>query len=173
MVFNFTFQIVFKDPHSTKKKFTIKDFFSKCDKICSFLWIWSHLPKKSLMENFIYCAVPTVSNKCKNVPPVLLKYSFSPEVVFGAKHLYISPFSPGIIIWKHRIISEQWNKTTSPLRVWLHKAYSYNCFDFPARSVFTFDVFWGRLGRILLGNSCSAANKTPSSLLSLWLCCSL
>ena len=98
LVFNFTFQIVFKDPHSTKKKFTIKDFFSKCDKICSFLWIWSHLPKKSLMENFIYCAVPTVSNKCKNVPPVLLKYSFSPEVVFGAKHLHISPFSPGIII---------------------------------------------------------------------------
>ena len=31
-------------------KFSIKDFFSKCDQIRSFLWIWSHLLKKSLME---------------------------------------------------------------------------------------------------------------------------
>ena len=36
-----------------KMKFTIKDFFSKCDRICSFLRIWSNLLKKSLMENFI------------------------------------------------------------------------------------------------------------------------
>ena len=32
-------------------KFSIKDFFSKSDQIRSFLWIWSHLLKKSLMEN--------------------------------------------------------------------------------------------------------------------------
>ena len=38
-------------------QFSVKDFFSKCDQICSFLWIWSHLLKKSLMENFIFCAV--------------------------------------------------------------------------------------------------------------------
>ena len=37
-----------------KMKFTIKDFFSKCDRICSFLRIWSNLLKKSLMENFIF-----------------------------------------------------------------------------------------------------------------------
>ena len=36
--------------------FFIKDFFSKCDRIRSFLRIWSHLLKKSLMENFIFCA---------------------------------------------------------------------------------------------------------------------
>ena len=35
----------------------MKDFFNKCDQICSFLRIWSHLLKKSLMENFIFCAV--------------------------------------------------------------------------------------------------------------------
>ena len=40
-----------------KIKFSIKDFFSKCDQICSFLRIWSHLLKKSLMEDFIFCAV--------------------------------------------------------------------------------------------------------------------
>ena len=37
--------------------FFIKDFFSKCDQICSLLWIWSHLLKKSLMEDFTFCAV--------------------------------------------------------------------------------------------------------------------
>ena len=40
-----------------KIKFYIKDFFSKCDQIRSFLRVWSHLLKKSLMENFILCAV--------------------------------------------------------------------------------------------------------------------
>ena len=40
-----------------KMKFSIKDFFSKCDQIRSFLQIWSHLMKKFLMENFIFCAV--------------------------------------------------------------------------------------------------------------------
>ena len=38
-------------------KFSIKDFFCKCDQIRIFLRIWSHLPKKSLMKNFIFCAV--------------------------------------------------------------------------------------------------------------------
>ena len=40
-----------------KMKFSIKDFVSKCDQIRSFLQIWSHLLKKSLMKNFIFCAV--------------------------------------------------------------------------------------------------------------------
>ena len=40
-----------------KMKFPIKDFFSKCDQIRSFLQIWSYLLKKSLMENFIFCVV--------------------------------------------------------------------------------------------------------------------
>ena len=40
-----------------KLKFSIKDFFSKCDRIRRKLRIWSHLLKKSLMENFIFCAV--------------------------------------------------------------------------------------------------------------------
>ena len=35
-------------------KFSIKNFFSKCDQIRSILRIWSHLLKDSLMENFIF-----------------------------------------------------------------------------------------------------------------------
>ena len=40
-----------------KMKFSIKDFFSKCDQNRNKLRIWSHLLKKSLMESFIFCAV--------------------------------------------------------------------------------------------------------------------
>ena len=36
------------------------NFFSKCDQLYSFLRIWSILRKKSLMENFIFCAVSCV-----------------------------------------------------------------------------------------------------------------
>ena len=39
---------------SQKMKFSIKDFLSKCDQIRSFLRIWSHLLKKSLMESFFF-----------------------------------------------------------------------------------------------------------------------
>ena len=35
----------------------MKDFFSKCDQIHRKLRIYSHLLKKPLMENFIFCAV--------------------------------------------------------------------------------------------------------------------
>ena len=40
-----------------KIKFSLTDFFSKCDQIRRKLRIWSHLLKKSVMENFIFCAV--------------------------------------------------------------------------------------------------------------------
>ena len=47
-----------KKENTVKKlKFSIKDFFSKCDLIHRKLRIWSHLRKKSLMENFSCCAV--------------------------------------------------------------------------------------------------------------------
>ena len=38
-------------------KFSVKGFFSKCDQMRSFLQIWSHLLKKSLMKNFIFLTV--------------------------------------------------------------------------------------------------------------------
>ena len=38
-------------------QFFIEDFFGKCGQLHNFLQIWSHLLKKSLIENFIFCAV--------------------------------------------------------------------------------------------------------------------
>ena len=40
-----------------KMNLSIKDFVSKCNQIRTFVWIWSHLLKKSLMKNFIFCTV--------------------------------------------------------------------------------------------------------------------
>ena len=50
-------------------KFSISDFFSKCDQIRSLLRIWQHLLKKSLMENFIFVLYTdvTASNDHKNL----------------------------------------------------------------------------------------------------------
>ena len=49
-----------------KIKFSIKDFFSKCDQIRKKLRIWSHLLKKCFMENFIFCAVSYLSSQDVN-----------------------------------------------------------------------------------------------------------
>ena len=43
-----------------KMKFSIKDFFRKFDQLYRKLRIWSHLLRKSLMENFIFRAVQRV-----------------------------------------------------------------------------------------------------------------
>ena len=65
--------------HCTKKKFTIKDFFSKCDQIRRKLRIWSHLLKKSLKENLFYCAVLYVTkwNKeyyyCQQIQSLIIR----------------------------------------------------------------------------------------------------
>ena len=40
-----------------KWSFSLRFSLSKCDQIRSFLRIWSHLLKKSMMENFTFCAV--------------------------------------------------------------------------------------------------------------------
>ena len=46
-----------RNVNAQEMKFSIKDLFSKCDQIRRNLRSWSHLLKKSLMENFIFCAV--------------------------------------------------------------------------------------------------------------------
>ena len=46
-----------EDYTAQKMKFSNKDLFSKREQIRRNLRIWSHLSKKSLMENFIFCAL--------------------------------------------------------------------------------------------------------------------
>ena len=53
-----------KQTYSAQKmKLSVKDVFSECNQICSFLRIWLHLLKKFLMENFIFCAVKMDSSR--------------------------------------------------------------------------------------------------------------
>ena len=66
-------------------KFSIKDFFRKCHQIRSFLRIWLHLLKKSLMENFIFCAV--------NMP----EYEFALTRIFPYKNR-VSEF---VLTWEN------------------------------------------------------------------------
>ena len=46
-----------------KMKFSIKDIFNKCDQNRRDLRTWSHLLKRSLMENFIFCVVKDALDK--------------------------------------------------------------------------------------------------------------
>ena len=58
---------------SQKMKFSIKDFLSKCDQIRSFLRIWSHLLKKSLMENFFFfCNCLNQNDSCSEFLRILV-----------------------------------------------------------------------------------------------------
>ena len=56
-------------------KFSIKDFLSKCDQIRRKLRIWLHLLKKSLMENFSFCAV-SIIKKYSEFLEIRLEYSY-------------------------------------------------------------------------------------------------
>ena len=86
-----------------KLKFSIKDFFSECDHFRSFLQIWLHLLKKSLMENFTVCAVlqpfcclwnlinwVVILQNCTLLENVLVQTSQNLHITYlgYAKHLY-------------------------------------------------------------------------------------
>ena len=59
-------------------KFSIEDFFSKCNQIRRELRIWSHLLKKLSMENFSFCAVP-VKGKADKAHCSLCNESFNTD----------------------------------------------------------------------------------------------
>ena len=55
------FNVLLSFPYTSaqKMKFSIKNYFSKCDQIRKKLRIWLHLLKSSLMENFSFlCNMP-------------------------------------------------------------------------------------------------------------------
>ena len=114
-----------------KMKFSIKDFFSKCAQIRKKLRVWSHLLRKSLMENFIFCAVLgelwygiTVQkmkfsikdffNKCDQIRRHLLKKSLMENFIFCTetvcsvyskekKRKRVTNFSSFFLKWKKKI----------------------------------------------------------------------
>ena len=110
---------IYRFPFSLHKKikFSIKEFFSECDQICSFLRIWSHLLKKSLMENFVFCVhcflqrVVGKSDKLQMFPlsDSLVTSSSFEQIIFRSRNestnlcrrLSISDKPQGeVILWK-------------------------------------------------------------------------
>ena len=77
-------------------KFSIKDFFSKCDKIRRKMQIWSHLLKKSLMENFIFvqCLLSVLKLRCERDSSLsfwcLVLTSFELQVCLSTYELSLS-----------------------------------------------------------------------------------
>ena len=66
-------------------KFSIKDYFSKCDQISNFLRIWSHLWKRSLMENFTFCSVLRGSRGVfKTLPKYIIELSSQENFITDA-----------------------------------------------------------------------------------------
>ena len=51
-----------REKNEQKMKFSTEDFFSKCDQIRRKLRIWSHLLKKSFMENFVFVQCLTMAS---------------------------------------------------------------------------------------------------------------
>ena len=81
-------QVKFHSSTDEKTKFSIKDFSSKCDQICKKLRIWSHLLEKSLMKNFIFCAVINICSSNRSTSLYLrkiVKYSSCKVIVGNAQ----------------------------------------------------------------------------------------
>ena len=79
-------------------KFSIKDFFSKWDQIRSFLRIWSHLLKKSFMENFIflcqYINKSTITNHYQEIQMVITwAKNFMKYFILAGSHVHALIFS--------------------------------------------------------------------------------
>ena len=71
----------------------MKDFFSKRDQIRRKLRIWSHLLKKSLMKNFIFCAVHILlSFSSQEITLLLLCYCVKSVRILS----YSGPYFPAL-----------------------------------------------------------------------------
>ena len=75
-----------------KMKFSIKDFFSKYDQIYRKLRIWSHLLNKSLMENFVFCAVKP-KDRSSFLPLITFTYFFHNSYLPTEQKVILTKFS--------------------------------------------------------------------------------
>ena len=88
-----TFSTVFT---AQKRKFCINDFFSKCDQIRRQLRIWSHLLKKSLIENFIFFMQYLLTLKALEIKSItyhlrvshLVRFTPDPKGGINRSHCY-------------------------------------------------------------------------------------
>ena len=95
-------------------KFSIKNFFGKCEQIRSFVWTWSHLLKKSLIENFIFCAVKNSPWRSKfSSFPLLVLNSPNTSCHFSNKKLvFLQSLDHSSVSWEITLLYLfSWNFT--------------------------------------------------------------
>ena len=95
-----------------KMMFSIKNFFIKCDQIHSFLRIWSYLLRKSLIKNFIFCAVYGRSNRLWT----LWKVFESPMNMHVVESLFQKCCSHTFKCWKNTVLNKQ--EVGKVLEIW-------------------------------------------------------
>ena len=78
-------------------KFSIEDFFSKYNHLCSFLRILSHLLKESLIENFIFCALNHFY--CLYDYTVITLFYICIAIIIVAKIGFFKTFSKASYFW--------------------------------------------------------------------------
>ena len=97
--------IQFKPLLCSLMRFAIKEFFSKCNQIR----IWSHLLKKSLMENFIFCVVTLkfsvkyFTRKCEQILNCIKSY-FTLSVFYQLKVSITAMQNPFNLFAMHRCV---------------------------------------------------------------------
>ena len=109
-------------------KFSIKDFFSKCDQIRRKLQIWSHSLKKSFTENFIFCAVYSYDEFGMKTRYWQRFFELYPDVILTSEYsypfrtLFLSKIRPShntpIPKYTHHIINT-FNLRALTLPVWI------------------------------------------------------
>ena len=81
------FHFPFSTSTAQNKKFSIKDFFSKCGQMRSSPCIWSHILNKSFLENFL-CSSPSFA-KDKLIPFFI---TLEPWIWFLTKEINVSNY---------------------------------------------------------------------------------
>ena len=117
-------------PTGQKMKFSINDFFSKCDQSHRNLRVWSNFLKKSLMESFIFCAV--------TIPPLNKKIWLIGNLYSGIFYamIYEPEFNFLLCLLKGALSSlRQFLTTESPLKM------MKNAFNFILKAILFIKIF--------------------------------
>ena len=127
------------------EKFSIKECFSKCYQICRKLWISSHLLKKFLMENFIFCAVFPSASYIRSIDHIqyFRRDNFWSLLLHFRVHIYSQKVTAKMLC------NRNFNKTIS-VRVSFPYVRNFSSWFIQPLHLYTGAIFNSNSGKILL-----------------------